>query len=168
MKKFKMFLEENLKTLYVRRNLLNAKEFLDHYRKQGFSETLSESEVHLTIAFSKKAVNWNDISKHIRNYDTYVNKTDTIPLGDKGAIICKLLDGISYFEDRHKDFKEIGCSWDYDSYQPHITITYKGFDGNLEDTTPYKGFLKFGPEIFSEVESDWDKKIKRSETKEKD
>jgi hypothetical protein len=44
-------------------------------------------------------------------------------------------------------------------YQPHITITYKPGDVDIEKGEPYRGKIVLGPEIFEEVKKDWQASI---------
>jgi hypothetical protein len=55
--------------------------------------------------------------------------------------------------------KRNGASFDFEEYQPHVTITYQGGDLDLSKVEPYRGKLVFGPEIFSEVVEDWEKTV---------
>jgi hypothetical protein len=50
---------------------------------------------------------------------------------------------------------ERGASWDYEEYQPHVTITYNGGGIDLHAIEPYRGRLVFGPEIFEEINENW-------------
>jgi len=52
-----------------------------------------------------------------------------------------------------------GASWDYNYYQPHVTITYDGGDLNLHDVKPYTGSIVLEEEIFKEVDLNWDEKV---------
>jgi len=72
------------------------------------------------------------------------------PLGPKGAVV--LFFASSELSWRHHEIVEAGASWDYESYQPHITLTYNPPEGlELDDVEPYRGPITLGPEIFEEV-----------------
>ncbi len=58
-------------------------------------------------------------------------------------------------ENRWRDLRDKGCSWDFESYFPHVTITYDAGDIDLAKVAPFKGELRFGPEIFEPLEEDW-------------
>lgn len=45
------------RTLYVRRHLLNAADIIAHFKTQEF-KTLPADDMHVTITFSRKAVDW--------------------------------------------------------------------------------------------------------------
>jgi hypothetical protein len=84
-------------------------------------------------------------------------KRSVEPLGDKGAVVLKF--SSNEFYDRWEDLCDFGCSWDYDDYHPHVSITYQGSSIDLTKVTPYSGRLVFGPERFSQVVDDWETKI---------
>jgi hypothetical protein len=79
-------------------------------------------------------------------------------LGDKGAVV--LLFASNDLKWRHDAFKEAGASFDFDEYQPHVTITYQVPAGlDLSKVQPYTGPLKFGPELFAEVVDNWEQGV---------
>lgn len=55
---------------------------------------------------------------------------------------------------RHMAIREAGASWDHPEYQPHVTISYE-FDGELSEVEPYRGKIELGPEIFEEIDEEW-------------
>ena len=152
------------RTLYVQRKLLNAAEFISWAKAQGFDTTTPADDLHVTIAFSRRPVDWMKVG------DTWSSDKDgklTVapggarivePLGDKGAVV--LLFNSSELSWRHEAIKrDAEASWDFPSYQPHVTITYAGGDLDLSKVEPYRGKLVFGPELFSEVDEDWSSKL---------
>ena len=145
------------KTLYVQRKLLNADDLVRWAKQQGFASTVPAAEMHVTVAFSRAPVDW------IAMGNPWGAKLEIEPggprvveqLGDKGAVV--LLFASDELTWRHDSMCERGCSWDYDSFQPHVTITYEGDpDLDLSKIEPYQGPLKFGPELFAEVVEDWE------------
>jgi hypothetical protein len=60
---------------------------------------------------------------------------------------------------RHRQMREAGATWDYDEYQPHVTITYSGQGVDLSKVEPYRGKLVFGPEAFAEVDDTWSDRL---------
>ncbi|WP_261332315.1 hypothetical protein [Rhizobium leguminosarum] len=51
---------------------------------------------------------------------------------------------------RHEAMIELGASWEWPEYQPHISIQIRG-DIDLSKVEPYQGKIVLGPEIFEEV-----------------
>jgi len=151
------------RTLYVSRKLLNADEVISWAKGQGFTTTQPAEDMHVTICFSRQPVDWMKVGEA---WNEDENGRMTVhaggpravePLGDKGAVV--LLFGASSLSYRHEGIKrETGASFDYSEYQPHVTITYDvPPDLDLEKVRPYRGKLVFGPEIFEEVNEDWEK-----------
>lgn len=151
------------RTLYVQRKLLNAAELIRWAKAQGFETTLPADDMHVTVLFSRTAVDWMKMgspwSEDTKGELTVPPGGARIvePLGDKGAVV--LLFNASALSWRHEEMVRNGASHDFDEYQPHVTITYAGSDVDLTDVEPYRGELRFGPEIFEELDDDWASKV---------
>lgn len=148
------------RTLYVQRKLLNAAEVIDWAKGQGFETTLAAADMHVTIAYSSQPVDWMKVGSSWS--DDSKGQLEIKPggarivekLGDKGAVV--LLFASSELCWRHEEIKRAGASFDFDEYQPHVTITYSAPAGlDLSKVEPYRGRLLFGPEIFEELDADW-------------
>lgn len=169
------------RTLYARRNLLNAKDLQNWAFKQGFPTALNASDMHVTIAYSKDRLDWDEIPKDVKPFSV-INWNDfrkvpekgalisipdkskrrmIRPLGNEGAIVLKF--PCDYLKDRWKEFIYHGASWDYASYQPHVTITYNGKGFDPRKIKPYLGPLHFGPEIYEELDGKWNSRIKEKQ-----
>lgn len=153
------------RSLYVSRKVVNGGEIVRWAKAQGFETTQPESELHVTIAFSRKPVDWmkmgddwsGDENGQVRIPPGGPRVVE--PLGDKGAIA--LLFRSDHLEWRHERIHEgeTGAQWDWPEYQPHITITWDGRGIDLAKVKPYTGPIVLGPEIFAEVVDDWEKTI---------
>jgi hypothetical protein len=130
---------------------------------QGFTTTVPADELHVTVLFSRTPVDWLKMGSPWDQDDQGRLKVAPggarviEPLGDKGAVV--LLFNSSSLSWRHEEMVRNGASHDYDEYQPHVTITYEGSDLDLSKVEPYRGELVFGPEVFAEVEEDWEKSL---------
>lgn len=144
--------EEEEKSLYVCRKLKNADELIEWAKAQGFKKTLPADDMHVTIVYSKKKMNWFSVPD---GFDSYQNEYDddrsVEALGE--AVVLKFTS--TDLSARWKEFRDAGASWDYPSYMPHVSITYDPGDVDLDNIEPYTGLLEFGPEEFTEVESGW-------------
>lgn len=146
------------RTLYVSRKLLNADELIAWAKAQGFETTLPASEMHVTITYSRQALDWLKVESEWGENDGKLTVAPggariVEPLGDKGAIV--LLFNSSALSWRHEAIKRAGASHDFDEFQPHVTITYAGGEVDLEKAEPFRGKLVFGPEIFEELDEGW-------------
>lgn len=157
------------RTLYVQRKLLNADEFIRWARVQGFTTTLDASDLHVTVAYSRTPVDWMKVGQDWHGDD----KGELVvpaggarlieKLGDDGQAIVLLFNS-SALSWRHEAIREAGASWEWPEYQPHITITWdKPEDLDIASIEPFRGALRFGPEIFEEVDEGWRNNLKETD-----
>lgn len=149
------------RTLYVCRKLLNGKELLAWAKKQGFSKPLEADDLHVTVALSYRPIDWMTVgdpwSLNSRGELIVAPGGARLvePIGKLGAVA--LLFSCSDLSWRNRAIIEAGASWDFPDYQPHVTITYDGAGVDLANVEPYRGELRFGPELFTEVDENWRK-----------
>lgn len=144
------------RTLYVRRDVLNATEIIAHFKAQGFSTTLPADDMHVTIAFSRQEVDWMKVG------DTWQSEIEIAAggprmmeaFGQNGEAKVMLF-ASSELSWRHEEIKRAGASWDHPEYQPHITISYADDAPAISSVEPYRGKIVLGPEIFETVKEDW-------------
>lgn len=147
------------RSLYVSRKLLNAAELIAWAKSQGFETTLAADDMHVTVLYSRMAVDWLKMGQDWHGDEKGVlvvpagGARIVEPLGDQGAVV--LLFGSSALSYRHEDMVRNGASHDYDEYQPHVTITYAPGSVDLAGVEPFRGALRFGPEIFEEIDDGW-------------
>lgn len=147
------------RTLYVSRKLLNAQDIIDHFKAQGVETTLPADDMHVTITFSRQAVDWMKMGQA---WEAKIEIAEGGPrlmdkFGPEGKALVLLFRSFE-LEWRHESMVANGASWDWPEYQPHVTISH-AFEGDIEDIEPYQGPLRFGPEIFAEVNEDWHEAI---------
>jgi uncharacterized protein len=126
--------------------------------------------LHVTIIYSKKPVDWMKVSMDIWGQDE--KGQITIPpggpriveaLGTDGAIVLEFAS--TSLQWRHEDLKRSGAESDYDSYLPHMTITYDPPpDLDLSKVEPYQGKIVLGPEIFEVIVPKAQENIEEVET----
>ncbi len=141
------------RTLYVQRKVINAAEIIRWAKGQGFETTLKADDLHVTITFSRKAVDWMKMGSA---WDDEIK----IPRGGARLIeqfgdATVLLFASNMLTWRHREMVESGATWDHPEYQPHITISWGGAPADLASIEPYQGEIILGPELFSEVKEDW-------------
>lgn len=159
-----IFNDATPRPLYVRRDLrpASAKALIAWAKANGFGSTLEASDMHVTVLYSKQAVD------PMKMGETWGNEEDgglTIKPGGPRAIErfgdAIVLQFASWsLNSRHDDMVRAGASHDFDEYLPHVTITYAAPDSlDLEAIKPFTGELAFGPEIFEPLDLDWKRKI---------
>lgn len=141
------------RTLYVSRKVLNSGDIIAWAKAQGFTETLAGDDLHVTIAYSNTPVDWMKVGAA---WESKIEITEGGPrlietFGEAKVLLFKS----SELEWRHEAMMEAGTSWDHPEYQPHITVSYGDLPDNIE---PYQGKIILGPEIFEEVDPDWNPK----------
>ncbi|MBL4768267.1 MAG: DUF1073 domain-containing protein, partial [Rhodobacteraceae bacterium] len=148
------------RTLYVHRKVLNGADIIAWAKGQGFETTLPADDLHVTIAFSRQPVDWMKLG------ESWQSKIE-VPEG--GARIMEqfgdakvLLFNSSELSWRHEEMKRNGAVWGYPEYQPHITISYDPDAPDLSNIEPYTGKIDLGPEVFAEINADWQEGIKEA------
>ncbi|MGJ0508916.1 MAG: anti-CBASS protein Acb1 family protein [Methylocystis sp.] len=150
------------RTLYVSRKLLNADALVKWAKAQGFETTVQAGDMHVTITFSREPVDWMKMGSA---WDQEKDGSLRVPPGgarlvDRFGDAIVLLFSSSALSWRHEDMKRNGASFDFDQFQPHVTITYDApADLDLSAIEPFRGELVFGPEIFAEVKDDWEQSL---------
>jgi hypothetical protein len=156
---------KDIKTLYCSRKLLNGDDVVEWAKEQGFTKCLDPSDMHVTICFSKKPIDWSNLTDSFDNVQSSAGSKREIQLfgDDKTAVVLtfECADLNRRFEEFRDDF---GATSDFPEYRPHISISYAGLPDGLElkDIKPYDGVLKFGPEIMKPVKLDWKKGVEET------
>jgi len=141
------------RTLYVSRKVVNAAEIIRWAKRQGFKTTLPADDLHVTIAYSRKPVDWMKIGEAWQSELKLAAGGPRLmeQFGEARVLLFKA----SELEWRHEAMEEAGATWDHEEYQPHITISYDPESPDLANVEPYQGEIILGPELFAEVEEDW-------------
>jgi phage-related protein (TIGR01555 family) len=145
--------------LYVRRDLLNGADLIKWAKANGFKQTLTADDMHVTVLYSRQPV---DPMKMGEAWDSDEKGGMTIKPGGpralerfgEGAVVLQFASWS--LVSRHDDMIRNGASHDFPEYLPHITLTYEAPEGlDLAKIVPYSGELQFGPEIFEPLDLDW-------------
>lgn len=154
------------RTLYVRRDVLNGKDIVTWAKKAGFQTTVPFDDMHVTIAYSKTPVDWMAMGEPSGGD---VGGSITVPPGGARQLdmygqptpdIVVLLFNSSTLSWRHEEMVRKGASSDRDTYQPHISISFKvPKDLDWKSIDPYRGEIVLGPEIFQEIKPNWRSRV---------
>lgn len=118
--------------------------------------------MHVTQVYSKGAVDW-DVFGRRRNIITVGVGRRSVHQFEGGATVLRFES--FKLRSRFRQFMDGGCTYDYDAYLPHITITYQQHGLNLDAIEPFTGDLILGPEIFEALDENWKDGIKESVAK---
>lgn len=144
------------RTLYIQRKVKNAAAIIAWAKSQGFETTLPADDLHVTVAYSKAPVDWMKVG------ESWAPELKVGPGGprlmERFGEATVLLFTANELRWRHEGVIEAGGSWDHPEFQPHVTISYS-FKGDLSKVQPYQGEIVLGPELFSEIDADWDEKL---------
>jgi hypothetical protein len=141
--------------LYVCRRLTpeSAEQFTAWAKGQGFSKVLAPEELHVTVVYSKSPVDWCSLEEDDTQLIAEAGGRKVTPLGDKGAVVLKFKS--ARLQARWAAWCACGASWDYENYQPHVTITYRNPPEDLKAIEPYEGPLEFQGEEFEPISEDF-------------
>lgn len=158
------------RTLYVRRDVLNAADIAKHYEDQlgDLGALLMDpAKWHVTIAYSRTPVDWIKVGESWLHSDDENGVLRVKPGGarlharlgveSKDAVVLQFTS--SHLTYRWRDFCDAGAQWDFDDYQPHVTIAWDKDsvldEGILRELKPWQGEIVLGPEIFEEIDENW-------------
>ena len=156
------------RTLYLRRDVVNAAEIIKWYKDQGVKQVYEPSSMHVTIVYSKKQVDWMKMGQP---WDAKIEVPEGGPrlhekFGEQQDVLVLLFKSHE-LDWRHKTAIDIGASYDFPEYQSHISITLEGADIDLKELKPYQGKIVLGPETYEEIDTDkdWRTKVEASDAK---
>lgn len=143
------------RTLYVRRDVVNAAEITAWAKSQGMTDIVPD--LHVTIVYSRTAIDWIKAG-NAREWADETNGGLIIPEGGPrvveplGGMTAVLMFASGQLYWRHKEILEAGAVHGFEDYQPHISLTKTTVD--LSKVEPFRGKIVLGPEIFEEVKGE--------------
>jgi hypothetical protein len=104
--------------VYVARKVQNSEDLFNWFAKHGLTNQVDPSDLHVTIAYSKKffepLLSTEDITVTAVGFDLF---------GDDEEILVLRLES-KELQIRFDDCINRGAVFDYGIYQPHITLSY--------------------------------------------
>lgn len=155
-----VLLDARPRTLYVRRDVMNAEAIAAHFAAQGLAD-LQTDEFHVTIAYSKTPVDWMRMGEDYPSGSDEDGNLCVKPggvrlverLGESAVVMMFTSSALSW---RHQQMREAGATWQWDDFQPHVTLSWNvPRDFALDMVEPWRGEIELGPEIFEEINEDW-------------
>jgi hypothetical protein len=122
------------RTLYVRRDVVNAADLVKWAKAQGFTDIVPD--LHVTIAYSTTPIDW------MKAGNSWSAKLEVAPggprlvegMGPDGKYKALLFTADELVW-RNQAIRDAGASWDWPEYQPHISIQIGG-DIDLTKVAP--------------------------------
>lgn len=130
--------------LYVSRPVANAGDILAWARSQGIENLESPDKLHVTVAFSRDPVSPAAGGDAPGQLVSASGEREVKRLGDEGAVVLRI--DSPELHARWQAWRDAGASWDFESYQPHVTLTYDPGKVDLAKVQPYRGAVVLGPE----------------------
>lgn len=148
------------RSLYVRRDVVNAAEVIRWARSQGLSELYDASELHVTICYVRVPVDWMKVPENYEE-ETRIAAGGPRMMDQFGEHTVLLIPG-RQLQWRHKDIIDSLISagdgmharedlHSHPDYQPHISLSEAKQSIDLSSVKPFTGQIILGPEIFEEI-----------------
>lgn len=134
--------------LYVYRDVLNGEEILAWAKARGVTNLLQADDLHVTIVHSSRAIDWTCQTDTLTISGAHWRHCQQ--LGDKNAVV--VLFDAHQLSDRWQEACDAGAIWDYQNYNPHVTLSY-GSPIVPRDVPTCDIIL--GPEHKEAVDSSW-------------
>jgi len=155
--------------MYGYRPVMNAESILEWAKSQGFSESLAADDLHVTVVYSRDGYMVQDYAEpsYMSPYGNLVvrgGKRSVAPLGDKGAVVLKI-ESIDLTQE-WLEHRRMGASYDYESYIPHVTITYDSGPIDPSKVEPYMGDIVLGPLRLEMLDLDYEPEMEPIEKSE--
>lgn len=131
-------------SLQIGRSVENSDMILDITKALGFQPL---KDYHVTLVYSRKAVNWDKpIFQPINDLMLVgIHDLPVLRLGPNEDLIALGLYANALSE-RHTALREAGASWDFETYRPHITLGALNPQTELPGTVTLPETLILGPE----------------------
>lgn len=139
------------RTLYVHRPLTNAADLIAWAKGQGFATTMLPDDLHVTEAYSREPFDWSGLRPD-PGHVLAASGARTVQAFGKAIVLTFESPKL---QERWRQFRAAGASWDFPDYSPHVTFTYDPGSVDLAKVMPYGGPLMFGGEDFAEIDDEW-------------
>lgn len=148
-KALKKFSAAEGRTLYAARPVLNAADIIEHFKAQGLESVIYPEEMHVTVAFSKNPLVWDqDQFYHDQNIVVPDGPRMVSMFGD--AMVMEIQAPALVQE--WSEFIWHGATYSFPAYRPHITLNYTASEAAAEDIEPFRGPITLGPLVMQEID----------------
>lgn len=110
-------------TLFLFRPVVNAAAIREYAQTLGFEDSQIKNRFHVTLAFSKTPVDWdNPVFQTRMGEDTFTGGTRTLTRLDGDPNTVVLTFEARPLAQRWGELILAGASWDFDDFIPHISL----------------------------------------------
>lgn len=130
----------------------SIKNFQNELKKDLLKDVEMNDEIHTTLIYSNKPL--KEKIKHINNI--HKASFDGYELfGEEQDVLVMKLKSESLHERNQELTNEYGFISDYDSYNPHITLSYGAKGVDLSKLPDYNGSMVLHKEYSEDLDEDW-------------
>jgi len=147
------------KTLYAYRPVLNGEEILEWARSQGIETNLSPDDLHVTVAYSKRPILWDDmLDLWDENLVVKPGPRSLEILGEDSLVLA--VDSPDLTSD-WAFYRARGASWDYPGYVPHVSLAYGVSE--VPNVEPFQGEISLGGVKVEEIDEGYKERLMDSD-----
>ena len=146
------------KTLYVSRTVINADDLIAFAKENNITDIIAKKEMHVTVAFSKTKLAHEDLDIDSEWLEFDLKKAKVEKLGD--AIVIKFDDKESSLMIRNCKSIDAWASWDHETYQPHISLSYNA-EQDISKVGTYTGKVELWEEKAEEIKKEYLSKLEQ-------
>jgi len=139
----------SLKTLQIGRPLNEPAAFL-RWANKTLNPNIAFTNPHSTIAYSRSPVDWTQTI-----FAPLEGKVIVEPTSFKMKVLAGNVLVLAFeseeLEERWRELRNEGASWDFETFQPHITLGKQPTDLVIEDIDVFNLPVVLGPEYRKET-----------------
>lgn len=146
-------------TLCVVRPVLNAGQIIEASRRAGLASTLGPTDLHVTLVVSRAAMAWNVIAEsdvYDVQQEILIRNNQLVSLaqiGTEGAFA--LLFECDILKRRFQEIRSRGVSADWDTFIPHVTLTWRPVGGHINGNFDCWPDIILGGEACTTLDPEW-------------
>lgn len=145
-------------SLYVSRPVLNGAEIFAWAKAAGVPTVMLPDYLHTTIIYSKPEFELSGLAPDTEILTIRGGARAIEKLGKPEEPVIALTFESKALSRRWQELRDAGAHSDWPSLKPHVSLSWFSGDIDISSMRPYGGDIVLGPEIFSDIVSDFDAK----------
>jgi hypothetical protein len=128
---------------------------VDFIKDNEIPSPIDRNDVHTTILYSRKPVfGFEPLGDDVPEWEISFAGFDLF--GENKDVLVMLLESPDLVLHHKELMDEYKASWDWDEYQPHITLSYSAADFDIDELPTYIGPLIAINEYAEELDEKWE------------